>query len=190
MPIFSHATVKTILVFGDSLSAGYGLEKGQEWPALMQCRLRQHHSSYHIANHSISGETTDGGLSRFKDAIEQSNPSIIILELGANDGLRGLSLKAMKNNLQEMIDIAQAKKIRVLLVGMHIPQNYGAAYGDMFHRQFIDLAEDNRLAFLPFLLDEIGIGLDMFQADGLHPTAAAQPQIMENVWQALEPMLQ
>lgn len=189
MPLSSSASEKAILVFGDSLSAGYGLEKGREWPALMQQKLKQEGFDYIVINHSISGETTGGGLSRFTDSLQQSSPAIVILGLGANDGLRGLSLDNMKTNLQDMINLAQEHNIKVLLAGMHIPQNYGAVYSELFHKQFVTLAANNQVAFLPFLLDNIGIGTEMFQADGKHPNAAAQPQIMQNVWQVLEPVL-
>ena len=185
-----HASgVQSVLVFGDSLSAGYGLEKGQEWPALLQQRFGDRQLIIQVHNHSISGETTRGGLTRLARSLESSQPDIVILELGANDGLRGLSLKVMRQNLQQMIDLVVQHPAEVLLVGMHLPENYGQGYTGLFHRQFVSLARENELAFLPFLMDGLAIGLDMYQADGLHPTAAAQPQMMENVWEVLEPML-
>ncbi len=186
----AHAAgVRSILVFGDSLSAGHGLEQGQEWPALLQQRFNDRQQTIQVHNHSISGETTSGGLARLAQSLRLSQPDIVILELGANDGLRGLSIRAMQQNLQQMIDLILQNQAKVLLVGMHLPINYGQAYTKLFHNQFVKLAEKNSLVFLPFLMDKLGIGLDMYQADGLHPTAAAQPQIMENVWQVLEPML-
>jgi acyl-CoA thioesterase-1 len=188
VPAIAH--VKNILVFGDSLSAGYGLERGQEWPRLLQQRLSNSKLPYRVVNHSISGETTSGGLSRFEQSLLETSPEIVILELGANDGLRGLSVKNMRNNLQSMIDVAKSMKIQVILVGMHLPSNYGDAYTKLFHQQFVRLAEQNQLPFVPFLMDKIGAGLLMYQADGLHPVAEAQPQMLDNVWQTLKPLLQ
>lgn len=187
--MISLAENKNILIFGDSLSAGYGLGKNDAWPSLMRTRLAQQNRPYHIINHSIPGETAQGSTSRFKTSLDQTNPAIVILGLGANDGLRGLSLKAMKTHLQDMIDIAHAKKIQVLLIGMRLPPSYGIAYTDRFHQQYRQLAEKNGTAFVPFLMQGLGTGLEMYQADGLHPTARAQPQMMENVWQALQPIL-
>lgn len=183
------ADVHSILVFGDSLSAGYGLEKGQEWPGLLQQRFNDRQQTIQVHNHSISGETTGGGLARLAKSLHLSRPDIVILELGANDGLRGLSPGTMRQNLQQMIDLILENQAEVLLVGMHLPINYGQAYTGLFHNQFVKLAEENKLAFLPFLMDRLGIGLNMYQADGLHPTATAQPQMMENIWEVLEPML-
>ena len=180
---------KTILVFGDSLSAGYGLEKGQEWPALLQQRLSQQSLPYQIINHSITGETTAGGLYRLPQSLQASQPTILILALGANDGLRGLSLEKMQATLQQMINIAHRQNVQILLVGMHLPINYGQHYRQTFHQQFIDLAKKNNLAFLPFLLDGLETNIQMFLPDGLHPTAAAQPHIMNTVWPYLKPML-
>ena len=183
------AQIQNILVFGDSLSAGYGLERSNAWPSLMQDKLQTKNFPYRVINHSISGETTSGGLSRFVTSLEEASPTIVILELGANDGLRGLSLKSMRSNLQRMIDMAHEQNIKVLLVGMRLPINYGKAYTDLFHQQFVNLARQNNTAFLPFLMHGLGAGLEMYQADGLHPTAAGQPRMMENVWQVLQPML-
>lgn len=155
----------------------------------MQQQLSRTGLPYSIVNHSISGETTAGGLARFKASLGQTKPSIVILELGANDGLRGLSLKTMKQNLQHMIDIANEEKVQVVLVGMKLPSNYGPGYTRLFHEQFVGLAETNQLAFVPFLMGKLDTGLKMYQQDGLHPTADAQPQIMDNVWQVLKPVL-
>jgi acyl-CoA thioesterase-1 len=185
----SLAQQPTILVFGDSLSAGYGLERHHAWPRLMQQRLQSNNLPYRVINHSISGETTSGGVSRFNASLDEVRPVIVILELGANDGLRGQSPKAMKTNLQRMIDMAHERKIKVILVGMRIPINYGKAYTDLFYQQFVNLAKNNNTAFVPFLMQGLSKGLEMYQPDGLHPTAAAQPQMMHNVWQALQPLL-
>lgn len=180
---------QNILVLGDSLSAGYGIESGKEWASLLQKKLLDTKYDYRIINRSISGDTTYGGLERIGDALRQYKPSIVIIALGANDGLRGLSLSAMKSNLQSMIDLARKEKTRVLLVGMRLPSNYGAAYTKLFHDQFHELAETNAISFLPFLLENVGENLHLFQADGLHPTADAQPVIRDNVWAALLPLL-
>ena len=180
---------QSILIFGDSLSAGYGLDKGEEWPALLQRRLaHDNNSAVKIHNHSVSGETTGGGLTRLEHALRQARPDIVVLALGANDGLRGLPPQAMRDNLQRMVAIAKRAGAAVLLVGMRLPINYGRAYGELFHRQFVELAADNNLAFLPFLLSGAE-DLSLYQPDGLHPTAAAQPRIMENVRAMLSPML-
>jgi len=185
----SFAQNQNILIFGDSLSAGFGLERGQEWSSLMKKRLLDHKLAYTITNHSISGETTSGGLSRFAASLDEVKPVIVILELGANDGLRGLSLKSMANHLQQMIDMALARNIQVLLIGMRLPSNYGSTYTDLFHAQYEKLAKNNPVNFLPFLMQGLSTGLEMYQADGLHPTVHAQPQILDNVWNALQPML-
>ena len=181
--------VRSILVFGDSLSAGYGLDKGEEWPALLQRRLdNDNNFTVKIHNHSVSGETTGGGLSRLRASLRQTRPDIVVLALGANDGLRGLSPAAMRANLQRMITMAGGQNAAVMLVGIHIPVNYGRQYRELFHRQFIELAAHNNLAFLPFLLEGV-VDLSLYQSDGLHPVAAAQPRIMENVRSVLSPML-
>ena len=156
---------------------------------MLQQQLSRTKQPFVIINHSISGETTAGGLARFKASLEQTSPAIVILELGANDGLRGLSLRVMKQNLQQMIDIARKQNIQVLLVGMQLPSNYGPGYTRLFHQQFVQLAEANQLAFVPFLMGNLDIGLKMYQPDGLHPIAEAQPQMMQNVWQVLKPIL-
>jgi len=139
----SFAQNQNILIFGDSLSAGFGLERGQDWPSLMEKRLLDHKFVYTITNHSISGETTSGGVSRFAASLNEVKPAIVILELGANDGLRGLSLKSMATHLQKMIDMAHERDIQVLLIGMRLPSNYGSAYTDLFHAQYKKLAESN-----------------------------------------------
>lgn len=179
----------TILVFGDSLSAGYGIERGEEWASLLQKKLQHMKYDYRVTNLSISGETTSGGLERLNAALVETQPEILVLALGANDGLRGIPMEEMKNNLQAMIDLALAKHIRVILVGMHLPSNYGSTYTRLFYQQYIWLVRDNPVAFLPFLLENIGKNINLFQADGMHPLASAQAQIMDNIWQALTPLL-
>jgi len=179
----------TILVFGDSLSAGYGIERGQEWASLLKKKLQGTKYAYEVVNMSISGETTSGGLERIGAALTETRPEMLILALGANDGLRGLSMAAMKNNLQGIINQALAAKTRVILVGMHLPSNYGPAYTRLFHQQYVELARDNPVSFVPFLLENIGNNIDLFQADGVHPLAGAQPAILDNLWQTIEPLL-
>ena len=177
----------TILVFGDSLSASYGISQDQGWVSLLAQRLIQQNYNYKVVNLSISGETTSGGLSRFKQAIKQHKPSIVILELGANDGLRGLNATDTFNNLNTMI--TQAKPAKVLLLGMKIPPNYGLKYSAHFSDNYAKLAKKHQIKLVPFMLNGIAGNHDLVQQDGLHPTAAAQPKILENSWIELKKML-
>ena len=179
---------KTILVMGDSLSAGYGIRPELAWPALLGKRLSDKALDYNVANLSISGETTAGGRSRLKPALDQHKPAILILALGANDGLRGLPLKQMQENLNAMIDLAQKSGAKVLLAGIRLPPNYGP-YANNFYASFGDIARSKKTALLPFLLDPIATQGNYFQADNLHPTAEAQPLIMDHVWLTLRPLL-
>lgn len=183
------APVKKILVFGDSLSAGYGLAVEQSWPSLLAQKLQANGLPYHVVNASISGETTAGGLARLPAALRQDRPDIVILELGANDGLRGLSLDAMRSNLVSMIRAAKQQHARVLLVGIRLPPNYGPDYTARFARSFADIAQRQKVPLLPFLLDPIASDRNNFQDDGLHPVAAAQPALLDHVWKALAPLL-
>jgi acyl-CoA thioesterase-1 len=178
-----------LLVLGDSLSAEYGLPRGAGWVQLLSDRLQQNGSDYTVANASISGETTSGGRTRLPTLIKQHRPGIVILQLGANDGLRGLPIPAMQDNLTAMIGTSRAAGATVLLVGMRIPPNYGRDYSERFHASFESLARKHKVAFVPFLLDGFADSLDYFQADRIHPTAAAQPRMLENVWPALRPLL-
>ena len=177
----------TILVLGDSLSASYGITQDQGWVSLLAQRLVQQNYNYKVVNLSISGETTSGGLSRFKQAIKQHKPSIVILELGANDGLRGLNATDTFNNLNTMI--TQAKPAKVLLLGMKIPPNYGLKYSADFSENYLRLAKKHQIKLVPFMLNGIAGNRDLVQQDGLHPTAAAQPKILENSWIELKKML-
>ena len=183
------AASQIILVFGDSLSAGYGLPSDQAWPSLLQKRLETEHSSWRVANASISGETSAGGRSRMAAALRRHKPAIIVIELGANDGLRGLSLAAMRQNLDAMISDSRSAGARVLLVGMRLPPNFGPAYTGEFARSFADLAKSHHTSFVPFLLEGFSDQPEMFQSDGLHPVASAQPLILETVWPELKKML-
>jgi acyl-CoA thioesterase-1 len=183
------AASQIILVFGDSLSAAYGLPSDQAWPSLLQKRLETEHSSWRVANASISGETSAGGRSRMAAALRRHKPAIIVIELGANDGLRGLSLAAMRQNLDAMISDSRSAGARVLLVGMRLPPNFGPAYTGEFARSFADLAKSQHISFVPFLLEGFSDQPEMFQSDGLHPVASAQPLILETVWPELKKML-
>lgn len=179
----------TILVYGDSLSAAYGIPRDQGWVELLQRRLNEKGYSHRVANASVSGETTSGGLSRFDTTLAEARPDLVIIELGANDGLRGLPLPDMKRNLNAMITAAQKKQARVMLLGMRIPPNYGQVYTRDFANTFHQLAKDHQLPLVDFFLDGVAGKRDMVLDDGLHPTAAAQERILDNVWVVLQPML-
>lgn len=178
-----------VLIFGDSLSAGYGIGIEQSWPALLAKRLENNRPRYSVSNASISGETTAGGRSRFDEALNRVQPAVVIIALGANDGLRGLPVLQMRMNLVAMIQAAKAKKARVLLVGMKLPPNYGPGYARQFEESFAAVSRVEKVPLLPHLLEPLGMTLDNFQADGLHPTAGAQPAILNHVWPALQPLL-
>ncbi len=179
----------TVLVMGDSLSAAYGLSPEQGWVALLGERLAQSHPGWRVVNASVSGETTGGGAARFPRALEEHSPDVVILELGANDALRGLPLPLAQANLQRIIDAARAAGARVLLTGVEIPPNYGPEYAGAFRAMFATLARDNDLTFVPFLLAPIATDLSQFQADTIHPVAEAQPKVLDHVWPALVPLL-
>ena len=181
---------RTILVLGDSVSAGYGLANGESWVALLQARLKAQGYGYRVVNASVSGETTTGGLARLPRALTLHRPAIVILELGGNDGLRALPLETSHSNLEKMILAAKTAGARVLLLGMKIPPNYGPRYSEGFEKMFRDLASRHRLAFEPFFLDKIALAPGMMQDDGLHPTAKAQPVMLETMWPALLPLLE
>jgi acyl-CoA thioesterase I len=178
-----------ILIVGDSLSAGYGIAVRQSWPALLQERLRAEKFPHTVVNVSISGETTAGGKSRLPAALRQHQPKIVILALGANDGLRGLPIAATQENLTLMVRTAKAAGARVLIAGMRLPPNYGPHYTQEFDALFAAVATQEKVGLLPFLLEPIANDGSAFQADRLHPTAAAQPKILAHVWQALRPLL-
>ena len=180
---------QTILVLGDSLSASYGLAQESGWVSLLQQRLQQEKQTYRVVNASISGETTSGGLYRINALLAQHQPKIVILELGANDGLRGLSLASTRNNLESMIQRAKKSGAKILLLGMRIPPNYGATYTEQFHQLYEILAKKYYLQRQPFFLAPIAGQREYFQADGLHPTAAAQQLLLDGVWIILQPML-
>jgi acyl-CoA thioesterase-1 len=183
------AAGQTLLVFGDSLSAGYGLKNGEAWPVLLAERLRGSHPQYSVINASVSGETSAGGRTRLPSALRQHRPQIVILALGANDGLRGLPTEALRDNLKAMIQETRRARARVLLVGMEMPPNYGPDYTGKFRATFAEAARSEKAAFVPFLLAGFADRRELFQADTIHPTAAAQPLIVDNVWPALKSLL-
>ena len=182
-------SAKTILVLGDSISAGFGIEVQQGWVALLQNRLAAQQSLYVISNESISGDTSAGGLARLDDALRRHKPQIVLIELGANDGLRGLSPEAMKANLTEMVKRAEKAGAKVLLLAMKIPPNYGKRYIEMFYNIYPQLAAELKLPYVPFILEEVALKAELMQADGLHPNALAQPIVAEKIWTYLVPML-
>ncbi|MEY2624458.1 MAG: hypothetical protein RL412_233 [Pseudomonadota bacterium] len=179
----------TILVLGDSVSAGYGLASNEGWVALLQSRLKAQGYGYRVVNASVSGETTTGGLARLPRALSVHRPQIVIVELGGNDGLRALPLETSRRNLERIIETSQTSGARVLLLGMKIPPNYGPRYSQGFEQLFRDLARRYRLPFEPFFLEKIALAPGMMQADGLHPTAQAQPVMLDTVWPVLKPLL-
>ena len=179
----------TVLVMGDSLSAAYGLAPQQGWVALTAERLRAEHPGWTVANASISGETTAGGASRIAAELARHKPAVVVIELGANDGLRGLGLEQTRTNLERMVVAAKQSGARVLLLGMRIPPNYGPQYTQGFERNYRELAEEHSVALLPFFLEPIAADRSAFQADNLHPVAEAQPKLRDHVWPALAPLL-
>jgi acyl-CoA thioesterase-1 len=186
------ATRPVVLVLGDSLSAEYGLPRDTGWVKLLADRLASSAGSraqYSVVNASISGETTRGGRTRLPALLDQHAPAVVVIELGANDGLRGLPLDAMRDNLRQMAAASQAAGARVLLVGMQIPPNYGRSYSDRFAATFAEVAGAQKTALVPFLLDGFAAQLDLFQADRIHPNERAQPRMLDNVWKALRPLL-
>lgn len=178
-----------ILVLGDSLSAAYGIPRDAGWVSLLQRRLDTKKWDYRVVNASISGETSRGGRYRIAPTLEEHRPAIVILELGGNDGLRGLSLAETESNLAAIIETCRRYRATVVLVGMRLPPNYGKTYTGKFQDVYSRLASSFRLPFVPFLLEGIADRPELFQSDGIHPTAAAQPAILENVWKVLLPLL-
>jgi acyl-CoA thioesterase-1 len=179
----------TILVVGDSISAGYGLPAGRGWTTLLDARLRERGYAYDVVNASISGDTTAGGRSRLPALLAAHHPAIVVIELGGNDGLRGGDLAATRGNLDAMIEAAQKARARVLLVGMQLPPNYGSAYTARFAAIYADAAKRHKTALVPFFFEGFATDDALFQSDRVHPTLAAQPRLLDNVWPALEPLL-
>lgn len=180
---------QTILVMGDSISAGFGIDKEKGWVALLANKLQQENPQYRLINASVSGETTSGGANRLKKLIDLHQPALVILELGGNDGLRGAPLKLMSQNLSYMINLSQKQGAKVLLLGMRIPPNYGQTYSERFASQYQKLASEHKAELVPFLLSGIAAEKGMMQDDGIHPTTKAQPLMAQSVWQALRPLM-
>jgi acyl-CoA thioesterase-1 len=194
MPSLAAAAPRshTILVVGDSLSAEYGLQRGSGWVALLEQRLGREHSGETVVNASISGDTTAGGLARLPALLTQHKPGIVVLELGANDALRGLRLDTTRQNLAAMAELAKAAGAKVVIVGMQLPPNYGRSYGERFAALFAEVAHAEGTALVPFMLAGVADGPqadEMFQADRIHPIASAHPIILGNIWPVLEPLL-
>jgi acyl-CoA thioesterase-1 len=185
----AYAQAPVILVFGDSISAGYGLRLEQGWVELLKTRLQSQGYGYQVVNASVSGETTAGGLARLPRALELHHPKIVILELGGNDGLRALPIAQMRANLTQMVTLATAIGANVLLLGMRMPPNYGPEYTKQFALAFSDLANEKKIASVPFLLTDIALSPNLLQGDDIHPNALGQPILLDNVWPALKPLL-
>ena len=184
------AETPVILVFGDSISAGYGLARVEQgWVALLQTRLKDQGYGYQVVNASVSGETTAGGLARLPRALTLHRPKIVILELGGNDGLRALPIAQMRANLAQMADLATAAGAKVLLLGMRVPPNYGPDYTEQFHACYSDLARDKKLPAVPFFLNDVALLPNLMQADGIHPNELGQPKLLATVWPVLQPLL-
>jgi len=185
----AYSAPKTVLVVGDSLSAEYGLARGSGWVALLEGRLKAQKIDARIVNASISGETTSGGRTRLPALLRQHKPDLVVLELGANDGLRGLPVPAAEDNLRTMIALAQKNHAKVLLVGMRMPPNYGRAYTERFAGMYKELSGELKVPLVPFMLDGVAQEPANFQADRLHPLATAHPIILNNIWPQFAPLI-
>ncbi len=185
----AHSASKTLLVLGDSLSAEYGLARGSGWVPLLEKRLKADRLDVRVVNASISGDTTSGGRARLQPLLEQHKPDVLVLELGANDALRGLPVASTEGNLRAIIESAKKVGATVLLVGMQIPPNYGGEYATRFAGLFPKLAKEHQLPLVPFFLAPLLERPDLFQGDRLHPTAEAQPLLLDAVWPKLQPLL-
>ena len=189
LALSAAAAEKSILVVGDSLSAAYGLARSQGWVALLEERLKRERLDYSVVNASISGDTSAGGRARIDELIARHHPAVVIVELGGNDGLRGLPIAQMKANLGAIIERAKKADARVLVVGMRLPPNYGPDYTQAFEDAFAEVAKRYRVALAPFILEGFGEKPEYFQPDRIHPTAQVQPLIVERVWRGLRPLL-
>ena len=188
-PATAASSAPAIVVMGDSLSAGYGLDPATGWVELLRQRLQQQSYNYRVVNASITGDTTRGGLSRLPQTLEREKPAIVIIELGGNDGLRGFSLSFTRDNLSQMIRLSQQANARVLLLGVQLPANYGKQFRNKFQQIFVDLANQHQVATVPFFLKGVAETRALMQPDGIHPSEAAQPVILDNVWPELQPLL-
>lgn len=190
MGVTARDRAPVLLVLGDSLSAGYGLAPDEAWPALLQGRLVESGASTRVVNASISGETTAGGLARLPALLEAHRPAVVIIELGANDGLRGLAIGQLRANLQALVRASRASGAVVVVVPMRVPPNYGPAYSQAFEAVFAELsALGERVSLSPFFLKDVVLDPALMQADGLHPTAAAQPRMLDAIWPSIEAAL-
>jgi acyl-CoA thioesterase-1 len=189
LPAMAAPASKTILLLGDSLSAAHNIPLDSGWPTLLQARLTQMRPEYRLVNASISGETTSAGLSRLPALLKQYHPAVVMLELGANDGLRGLPLSEIRRNLAAMVEQCDESGAKVLLLGIELPVNYGPPYRDGLRAIYTQLAGESHAARVPFLLQGVALDPKLMQEDGLHPTAAAQPRVLDNVWPELASLL-
>lgn len=187
--VHAAAAPNSILVLGDSLSAGYGVKVDATWVALLGQRLAKQGYGYRVVNASISGETTGGARSRLPRALDLHKPAVVIIELGGNDGLRGLPLKQVRGNFEYLIETSQATQAKVVLVGMRMPPNYGAEYANSFHALYGELAKKYDVPLVDFFLDGVALDDTLMQADGIHPNATAQPKLLDNLWPALSKVL-
>jgi acyl-CoA thioesterase I len=185
----AYSASKTVLVLGDSLSAEYGLVRGTGWVPLLEKKLRNEKIDAAIVNASISGETTSGGVARLPALLKEYKPSVVVIELGGNDGLRGLPLKSVEANFRDMISASQKASAKILLVGMQIPPNYGRDYAEKFSGLYAKLAKEAKIPLVPFLLEGVANQPQLFQADRIHPVADAQPTMLDNIWPHLKPLL-
>ena len=188
-PASAASTPATILILGDSISAAYGINTNEGWVALLQQRLTQKGLSYRVVNASVSGDTTRTGLNRLGNALQQYQPAIVIVALGGNDGLRGLPFSEIETSLSRIIQLSQQQGAKVLLAGVRLPPNYGEFYNARFAGLFQQLSDTYQVGLVPMLLNQVADHSELMQPDGIHPTAAAQPQILENVWPHLQPLL-
>lgn len=187
--ITQQAAAQTLLVVGDSISAGLGLDTSQGWVSLLEQRLKQQGFDYRVVNASISGDTTAGGLARLPALLSEQKPTLVVIELGGNDGLRGMAPAQLQQNLASMVERSRAAGAKVLLLGMRLPPNYGQRYTDAFAKVFETVAQQQSVAMVPFFLEGVGGVPAMMQADGIHPATAAQPKLLDNVWPTLKPLL-
>ncbi|MEM7206714.1 MAG: arylesterase [Pseudomonadota bacterium] len=186
----SAAQARTVVVIGDSLSAAYGIPERAGWVALLQERLDKNDYNFNIINASITGETSSGGATRIQSILAEHAPEFVIVELGGNDGLRGLSLKSMRDQLSHIVQSSQASGAKVLLLGMKIPPNYGAQYTRKFEDSFVQIATEHSVSLVPFFLEDVATDLSLMQDDGIHPNAKAQPLMLNRIWPAFEALLQ
>jgi len=186
---FAADAGRTLLVIGDSLSAGFGLEPGQGWVALLQDRLEAEGYGYRVVNASITGDTTTGGVGRLPRAMQLHRPAVVVIELGGNDGLRGTPIPVIRDNMAEMIRLAQQAQARVVLAGLKMPPNYGERYTSAFEAMYAELAARHGVALIDFFMDGVALNPRLMQPDGIHPNAAGQARLLENAWPVIEKQL-